>query len=94
MSTVLDARRIERFGLMPIRNEDRLEEWPRGAKRTDFVTRREALNLLGLSPKSRGSLIKLVERGELREFVPLNANGVLLLRAEVLRLGKGGVLVG
>lgn len=94
MSTVLDVRRIERFGLMPIRNEDRLEEWPHGAKRTDFVTRREALKLLGLSPKSRGSLIKLVERGELREFVPLNANGVLLLRAEVLRLGKGGVFVG
>ena len=79
---------------MPIRNEDRLNEWPRGAKRTDFVTRREALKLLGLSAKSRGSLIKLVERGELREFVPLNANGVLLLRAEVLRLGKGGVSVG
>lgn len=79
---------------MPIRNEGRLNEWPRGAKRTDFVTRHEALKLLGLSPKSRGSLIKLVERGELREFVPLNANGVLLLRAEVLRLGKGGVLVG
>ena len=65
---------------MPIRNDERLEDWPPGAKRTDFVT--------------RGSLIKLVERGELREFVPLNANGVLLLRAEVLRLGKGGVLVG
>lgn len=76
---------------MPVRNEARLEEWPRGARRSDFVTRREALDLLGLSPKSRGSLIKLVERGELREFVPLNANSVLLLRAEVLRLGKGGV---
>lgn len=79
---------------MPIRNYERLNEWPRGARRSDFVTRREALKLLGLSPKSRGSLIKLVERGELREFVPLNANGVLLLRAEVLRLGKGGVFVG
>lgn len=76
---------------MPVRNEARLEEWPRGARRSDFVTRREALKLLGLSPKSRGSLIRLVERGELREFVPVNANGVLLLRAEVLRLGKGGV---
>ena len=48
---------------MPTRNDERLEEWPPGAKRTDFVTRREALKLLGLSPKSRGSLIKLVERG-------------------------------
>lgn len=75
---------------MPVRNEARLEEWPHGARRSDFVTRREALQLLGLSPKSRGSLIKLVERGELREFLPLNARGVLLLRAEVARLGKGG----
>lgn len=75
---------------MPIRNEERLEEWPPGAKRTDFVTRREALGLLGLSAKSRGSLVRLVERGELREFVPLNANGVLLLRAEVARLSKEG----
>ena len=76
---------------MPIRNEDRLNEWPRGARRSDFVTRREALKLLGLSPKSRGSLIRLVERGELREFAPLNANGVLLLRAEVARLARDGV---